>query len=150
MIRLVPAEEAHIPPIAKDMREIDREEAAAFGKSPRQALFLGLKASVDCYTALVDGEPVAMLGLVPKSIIEGEGCPWMLGTDAIYENPRGTMVLSRKMIERWGDSSPRLINLIASKNVRAIRYLRRLGFEVGDDPQMIGGLEFVTFKLERR
>jgi hypothetical protein len=150
VIRLVPAEEAHIPPIAKGMREIDREEAAAFGKSPTQALLLGLKGSVDCYTAMLDGEPVAMLGLVPKNVLEGEGCPWMLGTEAIYNNPRGTLVLSRKMIERWGDSSRTLANLIAKKNARAIRYLRRLGFEIGDDPQMIGGLEFVSFKLERR
>jgi hypothetical protein len=149
VIRLVPAELHHIRPIAARMRECDRIEAAAFGHSPEGALVLGLKGSVDCYTALVDGEPEAMLGLMPKNVIEGEGLPWMLGSDAIYRNARATMVLSRRMIEHWHDSLPRLSNLVAAGNDRAIRYLRRLGFEVGVERTMIGGVEFVTFAMER-
>lgn len=149
MIELVHAEEGHIPPIAENMRAADIEEARAFGHSPHQALWLGLKASVDCMTALEDGEPVAMLGLVPKNVLEGEGSPWMLGTDAIYANPRATMVLSRKMIEVWSDSTPRLQNLIAVGNDRALRYLRRLGFAIGKERTVIGGVEFVTFSMER-
>lgn len=149
-IELVPALEEHIAPIARGMREIDKAEAKAMGRGPTEALWLGLKASIDCMTALVDGDPAAMLGLVPKNLIEGEGCPWMLGTDAVYEHPRATLVLSRKMVERWSDSTPRLVNLVAIQNDRAIRYLRRLGFDVGKERQLIGGLEFVTFTKERR
>jgi ribosomal protein S18 acetylase RimI-like enzyme len=150
MIELVPAREEHIAPIAAGMREWDRRETAAFGRTPERALQLGLKASVDCMTALDDGEPVAMLGLVPKNVLEGEGCPWMLGTDAIYANPRATLVLSRQMVERWADSTPRLVNLIAAGNDRAIRYLRRLGFTVGEERLDIGGTDFVMFTRERR
>lgn len=120
------------------------------GRTPIQALTLGLKASVDCFTAIVDDKPEAMLGLVPKNVLEGEGQPWMLGTDAIYASPRGTMALSRMMLERWRDSLPRLTNLIAKKNDRAIRYLRRLGFGIGKEVTVIGGLEFVSFTTERR
>jgi ribosomal protein S18 acetylase RimI-like enzyme len=148
LIELVPASEEHIAPIAENMREWDRAEVAAMGRTPRQALWLGLKASTDCYTALVDGRPQAMLGLVPKNVLEGEGCPWMLGTDAIYANPRGTLTLSRKVIGIWRDSLPRLQNLVAAGNDRAIRYLRRLGFTVGEERRVIGGLEFVAFTME--
>jgi hypothetical protein len=148
-VELVPAEEAHIAPIAENMRIMDRWEAAAFGHSPEQALWLGLKASVDCMTAMVDGEPVAMLGLVPKNIIEGEGQPWMLGTDAIYDNPRATLVLSRRMVERWRFTLPNLSNYVAAKNDRAIRFIRRLGFRIEGERRVIGGLEFVTFTRDR-
>lgn len=149
MIELVPASEEHIAPIAENMREWDRAEVGAMGRTPRQALWLGLKASTDCYTALVDGSPEAMLGLVPKNVLEGEGCPWMLGTDAIYANPRGTITLSRRMVERWRFTLPRLSNYVAAENVKAIRYLRRLKFEVDETTQtMIGGVTFVRFAME--
>jgi ribosomal protein S18 acetylase RimI-like enzyme len=149
MIELVPSTLWHIPVIAGRMREWDRRETEAMGHSPEKALALGLKASIDCMTALINGVPAAMLGLVPRSIIGGEGAPWMLGTDAIYANPRPTMVLSRRMIERWRDSLPTLRNLVAAGNDKAIRYLRRLGFEVGEERTVIRGVEFVTFSMER-
>jgi hypothetical protein len=97
------------------------------GAVSAQRLRLGLKASVDCYTALIDGEPEAMLGLVPKNILEGEGAPWMLGRKR-STTTRGAMVLSRRMIAIWRDSLPNARNLVAAGNDRAIRYLRRLGF----------------------
>jgi ribosomal protein S18 acetylase RimI-like enzyme len=150
VIRLVPATIDHIDPIARNMRAWDVAEATAFGHSPHIALRMGLAGSFDCYTALIDDKPEAMLGLVPKNILEGEGSPWMLGTDKVYEHPRAVLVLSRKVVAIWSDSTPRLRNLVAAGNVRAIRYLRRLGFTIGKEPVVIGGTEFVTFTLERR
>ena len=149
MVELVPAEESHIAPIAERMREWDRIEAGANGHGPAEALWLGLKGSVDCFTALVDGEPEAMLGLMPKNVLEGEGFPWMLGTEAIYENPKATVKLSRKMVAQWSDSTPRLVGLVAHGNDRAIRYLRRLGFTVEEEVTVIRGVEFVKFERSR-
>jgi ribosomal protein S18 acetylase RimI-like enzyme len=149
-VELVPAKLSHIPSIASRMRDWDRKEAGAFGRDPDLALRMGFVASVDCKTAMVNGHPEAMLGLVPKNVIEGEGQPWMLGTEEVYRHPRAVLTLSRKMVDVWRDSLPTLRNLVGADNVRAIRYLRRLGFEIGKERQVIGGTEFVTFTMERR
>jgi hypothetical protein len=79
MIELVPASLKHVGPIATRMRAADVEETGAMGRTPKQALRLGLRASVDCMTVLIDGRPEAMLGLTPKNLLEGEGMAWMLG-----------------------------------------------------------------------
>jgi hypothetical protein len=79
MIELVPASLKHVGPIATRMRAADVEEVGAMGRTPKQALRLGLRASVDCMTVLIDGRPEAMLGLTPKNLLEGEGMAWMLG-----------------------------------------------------------------------
>jgi hypothetical protein len=131
------------------MRAADVEEVRAFGRTPKGALRLGLRASVDCMTVLIDGKPEAIMGLTPKNLLEGEGTPWMLGTDEVYGHPRAWLTLMPRMLERWCDSTRTLTNLIGKKNARAIRLLRRLGFSIGKEVTVIGGVEFVTFSLER-
>jgi ribosomal protein S18 acetylase RimI-like enzyme len=132
------------------MRQWDQVEAKAMGHSPAAALMLGMAASVDCYTVMIDGKPEGMIGMVPKNILEGEGAPWMLGTDAIYANPRALLTLSRRVVRIWRDSLPNLRNVVAAENARAIRYLRRLGFAVGDERVSVGGVDFVTFAMGSR
>lgn len=150
VVELIPAELGHIPPIAENMRAPDAEEARAMGHSATSALSVGLKGSVDCYTAMLNDRPVAMMGLMPKSIIEGEGYPWFLGTEEVYHNGKAMLALGPKVVRLWRDSLPCLSGLVAVTNARAIRYIRRLGFEVGEERTVIGGVEFVTFKMERR
>lgn len=147
MVRLVPAKLSHVGLIANRMRAADIEEVAAFGRTPKQALRMGLRASVQVYTALIDGRPEAMMGLTPVSALEREGTPWMLGTETIYENARAMLYLGPKVVSRWRDSTRNLSNLVARKNARAIRMLRRWGFEIGDEPVVVGGVEFVTFRM---
>jgi hypothetical protein len=149
MIELVPASLKHVGPIATRMRAADVEETGAMGRTPKQALRLGLRASVDCMTVLIDGRPEAMLGLTPKNLLEGEGMAWMLGTEAVYGNARAWLHLAPQMLQRWGDSTRRLVGLVGRKNARAIRLLRRLAFEVGEEVTVIGGVEFVAFSLDR-
>jgi hypothetical protein len=148
MIRLVPASPAHIGPIANRMRAEDVRETGAFGRTPKQALRLGIRASIDCYTVLINGRPEGMMGLFPANALEREGVPWMLGTDELYGHPRAWLKLMPMMVERWGDSTRCLRNLVGRENVRAIRLLRRCGFTVGDEPTTIRGVEFVTFAKE--
>jgi hypothetical protein len=96
---------------------------------------------------LVDDRPEAMLGLRPGNVLDREGAPWMLGTDAIYGHPRAWLELAPKVVAIFRDSSRNLSNLIGKSNVRAIRLLRRLGFTIGEEVTVIGGIEFVTFSM---
>jgi hypothetical protein len=147
MIELVPASPIHVGPIATRMREIDRIECQAMGKSPKQALRAGLYTSDDCVTAMVDGVPEAMFGLVIESALSGRGTPWFLGTDEVYRNPRAMLAVGPQIIAGWRDSTPSLHNLVARENVRAIRMLRAWGFAVWEEVILTAGVEFVRFSM---
>lgn len=131
------------------MRRADVVECVALGRTPKQALRGGLSSSIPCLTALVDGRPEAMLGLVVQSALGGEGIPWMLGSDAIYDHPREMIRTGSALVAAMLDSTPSLTNVVAGENIRAIRMLRRWGFSIGEDRQLFGGIEFLTFSLER-
>lgn len=119
------------------------------GRTPKQALRLGLMSPGECWTALVNGRPEAMFGLHVTNALCGEGVPWMLGSEAIYDHPRLMLRHGRKVLARWLDSTPHLSNVVARSNDRAIRMLRRWGCEIKEGGDMFSGTEFVTFTLER-
>ncbi|MDB5702889.1 MAG: hypothetical protein JWN66_5 [Sphingomonas bacterium] len=149
-IALAPASPAHVGPIAARMRAADVMECAAMGHSPRLALRTGLLSSSLCLTAIVDGRPEAMFGLVVTNALCGEGSPWMLGTDAIYRHPRAMLRWAPGILAAMFDSTPTLDNLVAAGNHRAIRYLGRIGFTIAKEVIMIAGTPFVRFSQERR
>jgi len=120
------------------------------GHRPRQALRAGLLASSMCLTALVDGRPEAMFGLVVTNALCGEGSPWMLGSDAIYRHPRIMLRWAPRILTAMFDSTPVLENLVAEDNHRAVRFLKRIGFTIGKEVIMIAGTSFVAFSQERR
>lgn len=88
------------------------------------------------------------MGLRPVNVIERTGEPWMLATDEVYGHARAWLSLMPKVLTIWRDSRLNLSNLIGVGNVRAIRLLRRLGFEIGKEVTVIGGVEFVTFSKD--
>ncbi|QNA85146.1 hypothetical protein G4G27_14930 [Sphingomonas sp. So64.6b] len=149
-VTLVPARATHIGPIAHRLREHDRIECAALGHTPKQALRAGLTASSLCLTALVDGRPEAMFGLVVTNALYGEGRPWLLGTDIVYRQPRALLHHGPRAIGAMLDSTPRLSNLVACRNARAIRFLARMGFAFGKETVVHNQVEFIAFTLERR
>lgn len=150
MIELVGATAAHIGTIAVRMRAADRLECAALGVTPRAALRQGLAASDFVITAKVDGRPEAMFGLVVVNALCGHGRPWMLGTDAIYDHPREMLRGGRRIVAAMVDSTPALSNLVSVDNVRAIRFIRRLGFSIREGVIVTAGTEFLEFEMERR
>lgn len=148
-VELVPAHAGHIGTIAARMRAIDRMEAAAFGRSPKQALRLGIRASSIALTAKVDGRAEAMMGLSPLCVLGGMGTPWFLGTDEVYRHGREMIAWGPKIIARFLDAYPHLENNVASCNGKAIRLLRAWGFTVEGEVQSFGGVEFHRFSLSR-
>jgi hypothetical protein len=148
-VEIVPSRLTHVGPIANRMREIDRIEAAAMGRTPRQALRLGIRCSHYCWTAMVDGRPEAMLGVTPISLLSGKGIPWLLGTDALFKQARALMTLGPPVIGVMLRTFPHLSNLVACENVKAIRLLRRWGFTIGEETMLIGGVAFIPFRLDR-
>lgn len=148
-VELVRARLTHVGPLANNMRPMDRIEARAMGRSPREALRNGLRCSLEPITALDCGKPGAMMGVVPVDLVAGRGIVWLLGTEAIYRHGRELVALGPTIIGRWLEIFTVLENAVSIENGRAIRLLRRWGFTVGTDVSDYGGVPFVPFRLER-
>lgn len=148
MIEIVGASPAHVGRIATAMREIDRAECGAFGRTPKQALRVGLQASVICLTAMLNGRPTAMFGAVPINALEGSGRAWFLGTDEAIGCARELLTLGPAVIAAMHRRFTRLENMVSTDNAAAIRLLERWGFELGSDTMTIRGVEFRPFWKE--
>lgn len=142
---LVPAERAHIPDLAARMREWDVAECRALGREPADALADGVSRSLWALTALVDGKPEAMMGVVPLSVIEGTGVPWMLGTEAVYRHARDLARYGPGIIAEMEATFPTLANFVAAGNARAIAFLKHWGWRISSKRVAVGGVDFVEF-----
>lgn len=147
-IQIVPARPVHVNRIANRMREIDQRECEAMGRTPKQSLRAGIARSARAWTALVDGLPEAMFGVVIESALGGEAVPWFLGTDEVYRHGRALLMWGPGIIDRLHDSNFTLRNLVSSENRRAIRLLQAWGFEVSAEEQEIRGTMFRRFVKE--
>lgn len=127
------------------MRAIDVLECAAFGRSPRVALRLGYVASTLRWTGCVDGRPELMFGVSPMPTMDGSARPWMLGSDVARQRARPFIELSGAVLAEIDARYRRLENHAHQTNTVAHRWLKRLGFTVGDEIVMIGGEPFVRF-----
>lgn len=130
------------------MRDIDRREVGAFGRTPKQALRLSFKAATIRVTALLDGRPIAMFGVTPLNMIEGKGLAWFLGTDEVLGCARELLRLGPAVIEAMHRRFARIENMVSTENVAAIRMLDHWGFELGSETMTVGGVEFRPFWRE--
>lgn len=134
MIRteFIPSKLWHAQAIAADPRPADVTELWTSSRTRLlDALQHGLERSVDPLTAMHDGEPVAMLGVVPFSILSGIGVVWMLGSAKLdsMSCQRDLLRTSRPQVEVWKSQFPALLyNFVDERNVQAIRWLKWLGF----------------------
>ncbi|PQM29401.1 hypothetical protein CVO77_00225 [Sphingopyxis lindanitolerans] len=144
-MRLVEAEPAHIPFLAENMRPSDVAECAAFGRDPSDALANALTISLWALTAIVDDQPHAMMGVASRSMIEGVGIPWMLGTERVYDHGRDLVRHAPVVLAEMHATFPQLENLVSADNARALRFLRHVGFEICEAPINVSGTAFLHF-----
>lgn len=147
MIEFVPASLVHVGPIALAMREIDRLECRLGGHNPKEALRLSLYTSTLAWTAKIDGRPVAMFGVAPVNLLGGEGSPWLLLTEEGARQAKTLVREGRRYSDLMQQAFPVLANVVHADNVVAIRWLRRLGYSMGE-PFDVGGHRMRHF--ERR
>lgn len=127
------------------MRLIDAAECLAVGHTPKQALRSSLKVSTFALTIMLNGRPVAMLGVTPYSVLEGMGSPWLLGTDEVLKGARQFLTVGPRVVEAMQREWPKLSNYVGAENRPAIRVLLRLGFDVSPEVVVIGGLAMRLF-----
>lgn len=144
-----PVQPGDIETLVERMRQADVDEVNACGYAPLEALHQSVNRSTQCWTATADGEMACMFGVTPISMICGIGCPWMLGTDLITKNAGAFIRHSRSYIVDMLQAYPHLFNFVDTRNVKAIRWLKRAGFTLHDPvPHGPYGMLFHPFEMK--
>lgn len=133
MLAVVPARAHHVGPIALRLRTIDKLECAIMGHTPKEALRWSLRASLLAWTAKIDGRPEAMFGVSTVSLLGQEGSPWLLMTDVAARQAKTLVKAGRQYSDAMQAAFPLLANVVHSRNTTAIRWLRALGYSVGEE-----------------
>lgn len=124
-----PATLEHVPLIAANARQADRDEvAASHGHSIERALELSVRLSYRAWFAAIDGEPAALVGVATTSLLSGKASPWLLGTSVIERKPKAFLRASRALFPALIDGARYLENYVDERNTLSQRWLEWLGF----------------------
>lgn len=146
---VVPAEEAHVDAMLGRIRQADIDELWASNRvTPEEALRAGLRLSTSVWTGMVDGRPICMFGVVPASLLGGVGVPWMIGTTDIERHQHAFLRRCRPHVAHMRRLYTHLANMVDARNRVAMRWLRWLGFRLGEPvPHGPDGLPFRPFEM---
>jgi hypothetical protein len=120
--------------MAAHMRPEDVAEVWAEGRrTPYEALEMSLSLSgSQAWTVRHDGKILAMWGAAPIDLISGVAVVWLLTTDEVDRHPRSFMRATREAVRWLRDKYSISVNRIDARYLRAVRWARRAGFEVGE------------------
>lgn len=131
--QVVPARASHMMPLAMNMRDADLDEIYALSDEPvLTVLNRSRRASLKCWTVLVDDEPSIIFGVAPISLLSGKGAPWMLATPRIEEIASRFVRHSRRYVDEMQRGYKTLENVVDERNELSKKWLRWLGFEIGE------------------
>jgi len=135
--------------IADNMRQADVDEVmAASNATPLQAIESGVEISDSTSVAVINGDIVAIMGVVKNSALTDNGVPWLLGTDYITKHYREFLGSSRAVLDAMISVCPNLVNHVYVKNTVSIRWLKWLGFNIEEaEPFGVNGELFHKFTI---
>jgi hypothetical protein len=108
-----------------------------------------VRASTDCFVWLEGARPIAMAGVVPRSILAGAGAVWLLRTPEATRNVRRFWCTSRAVVAYLRGQWVRLEGRVDGEYAASSRWLKRLGFAVHNEPFTYEGRTFLAFAMER-
>jgi hypothetical protein len=132
--------------MAPYMRAHDRDEVlASGGYTPLGALEDSiLMSGGNTWTVLADGEILAVWGVVEICAMTGDGVVWALTSDAVDHHRKEFYKASQDVVRMLKKHFRLLTNMIDARYGSAIKWVKKLGFEVDDNPVAFGasGLPF--------
>lgn len=149
---IVPARLEDIPHIAPYVRPDDVRELWAIAcLTAEDALVRSFGISDVSWTGLIDGKPVCMLGATVGSLLSNIGRPWMIGTEMLDRHQMAFLRRCRPKVQEMLSQYGRLENYVDERNVRAVNWLRWLGFTI-EAPEPYGAfrLPFHRFWMEKQ
>lgn len=147
-------EEGDIAFLAARLRSDDRRELQAVwgaGVDFASILAHAVRLSTHLWVMEAAGEPIALFGVAPISLLQGVGAPWLLGTDAVKKQARTLVVKGRWYVALMDKEYPGgLCNFVDARNTLSVRWLRSLGFTLHPPAPYGGrGAPFHKFELKR-
>ena len=132
-VDLRPAEPHHPAWFAPRLRPADTAElTAASGPDVRATLERALEQSLGkAWVAMLGEEPIALFGLAPFGLLSSTAAPWMVGTSTLLKHGRALMEIGRAYCEMAKSEFALLANFVDVRNEASVRWLKRLGFEMG-------------------
>ena len=144
-------EQSDIELMAERMRPMDRFEFDIMGggKPPIEDLTILLERSKSARACYMNGNLVAVYGILPPTILSTVGFPWLAATDEIDkpEIRRRFIELTKIEFASSVGSFTKLWNLISEENVIAIRWLKWIGFVFDGRATTIEGHRFLFFEM---
>lgn len=146
MITVLPATEEDAGELAPLLRSEDRAEVLALGVDLFYGLLQSVAASRETWTYRDDGQIICMAGVAPLSLIGSTGIPWLLGSPLVAIHRRAFMVETRRTVARWLTMFDVLRNVVDAQYEAAVRWLRWLGFTIGEPFPLANGRFRVVHK----
>ena len=159
-VRIRMATLAHVSEMAPNVRECDRREIWAQshmepGPALAESVFRLTSESphpVESHACLLDGEVVAMFGIVDVSETAGvkTAILWMIGTDKIYDNADLFHEHTAQWLAYYRSRFEHIYNWVDSRNTAAVKWIESVGFEVRvPAPYGPDGVPFHYFEWRR-
>ncbi len=140
-VKIKKAKRADALHVFENLRNEDFREVTTtipFGTDMSEVLLAGWKASAVSYAITVDGETVAVLGLVSKNLVN---MVWMLCTPGIGRAPKTILGRCKDISAKWYRRYGVLFCICDNRNDLHLRWLKLIGFyKQGDMVQ--GGQPF--------
>lgn len=134
------------------IREIDKYEIHGLGFTTEQGVHASIFDTAPVYAARAkdNGKLIACWGL---QVLVGKEkntyIIWALGTDEIERFRKSFVKESDAIIKRWLELYGELTNTVATRNKRAILWLKRLGAEFYNK-RMYNDVEYVDFVIRKK
>lgn len=140
--------------LAEKMRAEDRAEVLSSGSfTAADAVIESVEATTDPRSLFINGELAVMYGVVPgptNLIGRRVGVPWVLTTDVVTRNPKAFVKASRQILPDLFLDKDILVNYVDDRYTSSVRWLRMLGFWVGEpEPFGSNGEPFRPFVMRR-
>jgi len=145
---IVKATSEHAAYLQHHLRDEDVRECKMHGATPWLALHtpLALKGA-ETWTGIYKNVPMCMFGTTPISSYDdiSIGTVWMLGTNAVSDEYRVFLRLSRIVADYLCSQYDIVENIVPIEHHKTIMWLTWLGFSFSEIPVEIGGVECVRF-----
>lgn len=133
--RLVLATKRHARELARIMRKKDREECRATGLGPEAGVRMSINNSVECYAAYVGDDLLCVFGVGPMHGAPQITVAWAMTSVYVTKYPLTFYRCSKVVVEYLRGRYPIMVNMIHGQYTEALRWLPRLGFQIGPPEQ---------------
>lgn len=146
-ISVIPLEATHVDIVIENCRDTDRAEIYRMALlDPGRAIRATVANAEYAYAGFYQGRLACIFGVNRKNWLSDVGVPWLIGTPVIDEIPVSFLRHSARFYKRLVAEFPELENWVWSENIKAVQWLRWLGFDM-DDAAPFGatGSTFIRF-----